>query len=46
MGRVGDRIGGAYMIPASDVEAALLDHPAVADSGRPQPLVANARERG
>jgi len=23
-----------------------VDHPAVADSGRPQPLVANARERG
>jgi cyclohexanecarboxylate-CoA ligase len=31
MGRVGDRIGGAFMIPVNDVEAALIDHPAVAD---------------
>jgi cyclohexanecarboxylate-CoA ligase len=31
MGRVGDRIGGAFMIPVIDVEAALLDHPAVDD---------------
>jgi cyclohexanecarboxylate-CoA ligase len=31
LGRAGDRIGGAFMIPVNDVEAALLDHPAVAD---------------
>jgi cyclohexanecarboxylate-CoA ligase len=31
MGRVGDRIGGVFMIPVNDVEATLLDHPAVQD---------------
>ncbi|WP_326836062.1 AMP-binding protein [Amycolatopsis rhabdoformis] len=31
MGRDADRIGGVLMIPASDVESALLAHPAVRD---------------
>jgi cyclohexanecarboxylate-CoA ligase len=31
MGRAADRIGGVLMVPATDVEAALRDHPAVAD---------------
>ncbi|WP_432844778.1 AMP-binding protein [Amycolatopsis sp. CA-161197] len=31
LGRDADRIGGVLMIPAADVESALLDHPAVRD---------------
>lgn len=31
MGRDNDRIGGAFMIPVDDVEAALLNHPAIDD---------------
>ena len=31
LGRVSDRIGGAFMIPVSDVEAVLREHPAVDD---------------
>ena len=31
MGRVADRIGGAFMIPIADVEDLLTQHPAVAD---------------
>ncbi|GAA1231152.1 cyclohexanecarboxylate-CoA ligase [Pseudonocardia alaniniphila] len=31
MGRVGDRIGGVFMIPVNDVESELLKHPAVSD---------------
>ncbi|WP_433558414.1 AMP-binding protein [Pseudonocardia xinjiangensis] len=31
MGRAGDRIGGAFMIPVNDVESELLTHPGVAD---------------
>jgi cyclohexanecarboxylate-CoA ligase len=31
MGRAADRIGGAGMIRVTDVESALLEHPAVAD---------------
>ncbi|MCE7011285.1 AMP-binding protein [Kibdelosporangium philippinense] len=31
MGRVTDRIGGTFMIPVTDVEAALLNHPGIAD---------------
>ncbi|TDC39656.1 hypothetical protein E1211_03640 [Micromonospora sp. 15K316] len=30
-GRLADRIGGVFMVPAADVEAALRDHPALAD---------------
>ena len=31
LGRVGDRIGGAFMIPVTDVEAVLSEHAGVAD---------------
>jgi cyclohexanecarboxylate-CoA ligase len=31
MGRAGDRIGGGFMIPVTDVESSLLAHPGVAD---------------
>ncbi|OBF59296.1 hypothetical protein A5787_21665 [Mycobacterium sp. 852002-50816_SCH5313054-b] len=31
MGRAGDRIGGAFMIPVNDVESELLRHPGVQD---------------
>jgi cyclohexanecarboxylate-CoA ligase len=31
MGRVADRVGGAFMIPIADVEDLLLQHPAVGD---------------
>jgi cyclohexanecarboxylate-CoA ligase len=31
MGRVSDRIGGAFMIPVNDVEATLLEHPLIDD---------------
>ena len=31
MGRAGDRIGGAFMIPVTDVESELRDHPGVED---------------
>jgi len=31
MGRVADRVGGAFMIPIADVEDLLMQHPAVAD---------------
>jgi cyclohexanecarboxylate-CoA ligase len=31
MGRAGDRIGAAFMIPVNDVESELLNHPGVAD---------------
>jgi cyclohexanecarboxylate-CoA ligase len=32
MGRVADRIGGTFMIPANDVESQLLCHPGVSDA--------------
>lgn len=31
MGRVADRVGGAFMIPVADVEAVLCEHPRVVD---------------
>jgi cyclohexanecarboxylate-CoA ligase len=31
IGRVGDRIGGLFMIPVNDVESQLLEHPAIDD---------------
>ncbi|MFG1603652.1 AMP-binding protein [Actinoplanes sp. NPDC049265] len=46
VGRAADRVGGALMIPVADVEAQLLEHPAVADVAIVGYVGANGQETG
>jgi cyclohexanecarboxylate-CoA ligase len=46
VGRAADRVGGALMIPIADVEAQLLEHPAIADVAVVGYLDAEGQETG